>query len=341
MTRRVLACGLMLAIALLPLAAVVLASDDAKSADAKSDGGEKDAAVGEAPAEKGAPGQTEGGASREESLAVGQETISRRYKRFEDTLYKIAEALRKTDPDRADLLLRAIGKSKEDRISQQMVDLVQLLKENKQLGDAIDRQGDVVTQLHALLDLLLSEDRQKELKEEQARIKKYIEEVNRVIAKEKANRADNERGAPADEVAGQQKKIAEQTGNLGKQMAKDDLAKQAKAQSKSPGRQSSNRGEGQPKEGKSDDGKSDDEKERKSGESKEGQPDGDHPKEGKDSKDGKDGKPSDAKPGEDKPSDGKPSEGKPGEGEPQPGPGEGQPKEGQPKEGQPKEIGRA
>src|SRR5262249_58221324 len=91
--------------------------------------------------------------------AVGDAT-NRRYKRFEDTLYKIAEALRKTDPDRADLLIRAIGKSKEDRISQQMNELVQLLKENKQLGDAIDRQSDVVTQLQALLDLLLSEDPQ-------------------------------------------------------------------------------------------------------------------------------------------------------------------------------------
>src|SRR5579871_1729259 len=116
MTRRVLACGLTLAIAFLPLVAVVLAADDGKP-----DAGAKDKSVGGAPDENGAPGQTENGGSREESLAVGQETISRRYKRFEDTLYKIAEALRKTDPDRADLLLRAIGKSKEDRISQQMV----------------------------------------------------------------------------------------------------------------------------------------------------------------------------------------------------------------------------
>ena len=82
--------------------------------------------------------------------------ISRRYKRFEDTLYKIAESMRKTDPDRADLLVRAIGKSKEDRIGAQMAELAALLKDNKQLGDAVERQGDVVTQLHSLLDLLLN-----------------------------------------------------------------------------------------------------------------------------------------------------------------------------------------
>ena len=252
-------------------------------------------------------------ASREEPLATGQDVINRRYKRFEDTLYKIAEALRRTDPDRADLLLRAIGKSKEDRISQQMADLVQILKENKQLGDAIERQGDVVSQLHSLLDLLLSEDRQKELKEEQARIKKYIEEVNKIIAKEKANRADTERGAPADEVAGQQKKIADQTEGLGKQISKDDAAREAK---------------GKPSGGKSADGKPQD--------GKSGTP---KPEDGK-SDDGKpaDGKPADGKPSDGKPADGKPSDGKPGEGEPSPGkPSDGKPSEGQPGEGQPSE----
>ncbi|MFN0055743.1 MAG: hypothetical protein ACKV0T_26670 [Planctomycetales bacterium] len=164
-----------------------------------------------------------------EPLAATQDLISRRYKRFEDTLYKIAESMRRTDPDRADLLIRAIGKSKEDRIGQQMSELVQLLRDNKQLGDAIDRQGDVVDQLHALLDLLLSEDRAKELKEEQARIKKYLEELNKIIAREKGNRADNERESPADEVAQQQQKIADQTGKLSKSIDKDDQAKRAKS----------------------------------------------------------------------------------------------------------------
>ncbi len=257
-------------------------------------------------------------ASREEPLAAGQDVINRRYKRFEDTLYKIAEALRRTDPDRADLLLRAIGKSKEDRISQQMVDLVQILKENKQLGDAIERQGDVVSQLHSLLDLLLSEDRQKELKEEQARIKKYIEEVNKIIAKEKANRADTERGAPADEVAGQQKKIADQTEGLGKQISRDDAAREAKG--KSAGAKSSD--------GKTPDGKSGNPKpdEGKPGDAK---PDEKNPNEDK---------PADGKPADGKPADGKPGEGKPGEGEPSPGkPSDGKPSEGQPGEGQPNE----
>src|SRR5262249_11107221 len=194
-----------------PVGALLLAAnDDAKSPESKAPAA-AEAGKAAAPADTGSADKSPAAASREESLAAVQDVINRRFKRFEQTLYKIAQPIPKNDPEWADLLIRAIGKSKEDRISQQMNELVQLLKENKQLGDAIERQGDVVGQLHALLDLLLSEDRQKELKEEQARIKKYIDEVNKIIAKEKANRADTERGAPTDDVAGQQKKIADQT----------------------------------------------------------------------------------------------------------------------------------
>jgi len=149
-------------------------------------------------------------------------------------------------------LLRAIGQGNADRISQQMIDIMQLLRDNKQLGDAIERQGDLVTQLHSLLDLLLSEDRQKELKEEQARIKNYIDEVIRPLPKRKPTAPDNERGAPVDEVAGQSKENRRAGGHLGKQMAKDDAAKQSKASGK--------RSDGKSKEGKPGDQKPGDEK---------------------------------------------------------------------------------
>jgi hypothetical protein len=307
-------------------------------------GGKRGAVADESPAVEGAKPPAGAAAPREEPLAASQEMISRRYKRFEDTLYKIAESMRKTDPERSDLLIRAIGKSKEDRIGQQMVELIALLRDNKQLGDAIERQGDVVTQLHSLLDLLLSEDRQKELKEEQARIKKYLEELNKIIARQKGNRADNERGAPAEDVAGQQKKIAEQTGKLGKSIESDDAAKQAKAGKSGSGKPKpgdAKPGEGEPKDGDDKDPKPAD------GKPGEGKPDEKDPKEAKpgEGKPGepKEGDPKDAKPGEGEPKAGKPGEGdpKPTDGQPNEGkPGEGQdskPQEGQPQEGQPSE----
>ncbi|MGQ0633128.1 MAG: hypothetical protein ACT4QC_00845 [Planctomycetaceae bacterium] len=250
--------------------------------------------------------------ARDGPLASVQESISRRYKRFEDALSKIAESLRRVDPERADLLLRAIGQSKADRIATQMGEVIELLRENRQLGEAIELQADVVSQLHALLNLLLSEDRQKELKEEQARIRRYLEELNKIIAREKGNRADNERGMPADEVAGAQKKIAEQTGKLGRSIDKDDKKKQQ------PGRSSpSEAGKPEPGEGDERPGaKPSEDGENAEGESSKGEsPDAKSPS-------GTPGKPQPAQPGQPQP------------GQPQPG-AEGEAAPRQPSEQQP------
>ena len=299
------------------------------------------------PAAAGAEGAegTEGG--KPASLSGSQETLQRQYKRFEDGLYRIAEGLRKSDPERADLLLRAIGKSKEERIATQMNELSSLLRSNKQLGEAIERQEDLIANLQVILDLLLSEDRQKELQEEQKRIKAYLEEVNKLIGKEKGNRADNERGVPLDDVEAAQKKIQAQTGELQKKMAREDQAKQAKAGSgqTKPGAQSKP-GEnqaGEPKEGDPKEG----EPEAGEGKPSEGKP-GDEPKPGEKKPGEKqpgDKKPGEKTPGESKPGEKKPGESKPGESEPgesKPGeskPGESESGESKPGESKPGESG--
>ncbi|MFN6107109.1 MAG: hypothetical protein ACK5EA_22000, partial [Planctomycetaceae bacterium] len=131
--------------------------------------------AGDSPADEAAPG-----GAKQAGLNSSQEALQRQYRRFEEGLYRIAESLRKTDPERADLLLRAIGKSKEERIVTQMNELSALLRDKK-LGDAIEKQEDLIGNLQTILDLLLSEDRQKELQEEQKRIKAYLEEVNKLI----------------------------------------------------------------------------------------------------------------------------------------------------------------
>ena len=302
--------------------------------------------AGDSPAGEEAPG-----GAKQAGLNSSQEALQRQYRRFEEGLYRIAESLRKTDPERADLLLRAIGKSKEERIVTQMNELSALLRDKK-LGDAIEKQEDLIGNLQTILDLLLSEDRQKELQEEQKRIKAYLEEVNKLIGKEKGNRADNERGTPRDDVEAQQRKIREQTEQLQQKISKDDAAKNAKSQAK-PG--------SRPSEGKSPDKSS----EGKSGESPDGKPsdpksEGAQPGEQKPSETKpNDKKPAEKQPGEQKPGENeggsKPSESKPGEspaGESKPGeskPGESQsgeqspgtPQSGQPSPPQPGESGQS
>ncbi|MFN9196685.1 MAG: hypothetical protein ACK5WR_01270 [Planctomycetaceae bacterium] len=302
--------------------------------------------AGDSPADEAAPG----GAKRA-GLNSSQEALQRQYRRFEEGLYRIAESLRKTDPERADLLLRAIGKSKEERIVTQMNELSALLRDKK-LGDAIEKQEDLIGNLQTILDLLLSEDRQKELQEEQKRIKAYLEEVNKLIGKEKGNRADNERGTPRDDVEAQQRKIREQTEQLQQKISKDDAAKNAKSQAK-PG---SRPGEGQApdksaegKSGDSPDGKPSDPKsegaqpgEQKPGDTKpnDKKPAEKQPGEQKPGENDGGSKPSESKPGESPAGESKPGESKPGEsqsGEQSPG----TPQSGQPSPPQPGESGQS
>ncbi|MBI1349026.1 hypothetical protein GC163_22370 [bacterium] len=143
-------------------------------------------------------------------LATRQEALSLRYQRFETTLLQLGEYLRKTDPDRAELLLRTLGKSKESRVSDQFIELVALL-ERGQLGDAIDGQETLHQQMALLLTLLQSEDRVGDLEKEQQRIQALIRDVDKLISKQTDARAATERGTPGSDGSGQQQKVADQT----------------------------------------------------------------------------------------------------------------------------------
>ncbi|NOX57149.1 MAG: hypothetical protein GXP27_22490 [Planctomycetes bacterium] len=157
--------------------------------------------------------QSAGSVESNVPLSTRQEAIAIRFRRFENTLLQLAEYLRKTDPDRAELLIRAIGESQEKKIQHQMTTIVSLLARG-QFGDAIDRQGDLVKSLQALLELLQSEDRRSALEAERERLKKLLKEVSRLIGQEKDARATNERGEATDRAAGKQEKVAERTGQL-------------------------------------------------------------------------------------------------------------------------------
>lgn len=160
------------------------------------------------------------------NLAATQEVIEMRYRRFEGTLQQLSEYLRKTDPARAELLVRAIGKSKEGRIPEQMKHLTDLLKKD-QLGDAVERQELVVTELQSLLELLMSEARKDDLEREKKRIQELIKDVNRLIGKETDARAQTERGGNNNDLQNQQKQVADSTQKLVQRIEAQDAAKKA------------------------------------------------------------------------------------------------------------------
>ena len=165
-------------------------------------------------------------AGEEKSALDRQREVSARYRQFDRTLQKMADYLRKTDPAKADILVRAIRLSKETRVSDQMNRVVQLL-EGEQFGSAIERQDDVLASLHAMLKLLNSEGRTEELKAEQARIKDLLKDLGKLLGKEKDLRAKTERGEDAERLAKAQAKVAKETKDLENKIDGQDAAKNA------------------------------------------------------------------------------------------------------------------
>ena len=258
-------------------------------------------------------------ASGSVELALRQSQLSDRYRQLESLLLKMAEYDSGANPRRAALLRQALSRGKERQIGTQLDGLVKLFQQ-EQLQKAIEGQTSVKTDLEALLDLLRSENRPDRLKNEQARVRGYIKQLDRIIRQQKSVQGRTAGGESAERLSSDQQRIADQTKKLGAEIDESEGLESGEGKD----------GEGKDGEGKDGEGKDGEGKdgEGKDGEGKDGEgKDG----EGKDGE-GKDGegKDGEGKDGEGKDGEGKDGEGKDGEGQQ----GEGQQGEGQQGEGQ-------
>ena len=204
--------GSLLVVLLLGGAILVSAQDAPRKAGPKKD-------VGLKVVPKKSPARKRG---RETKLDGQQQGISSRYKKFEKKLLQLAEFLRENDPERAELLRRAYGQSRDDNISNSLERIASLLAGEKRLGDAVGAQTEVVVNLQSLLVLLQSDDLKDSLKQEQERIKDLLKNLRSVIGKHKRARTANERGDATDRVAGQQSDAAKKAQDLVKKIDSQD-----------------------------------------------------------------------------------------------------------------------
>jgi len=251
---------------------------------------------------------------RDDALA-----ISGRYARFERMLTQMADILGRQDPERADLLRRAIGKGREDQVKEDIEKVVELLSKSE-LGTATEKQTEIVASLETLLKLLQSEDRRSSVEREQERINGLLKDVRSILAEQKSARAATQNSeAPSNAAPGQQKALEGVRKTLDSMKEHDDQQTEAEQgddkevdEAKDPdsSEESDGKGTGKSKDGKSAKGKS---TEGKPGEEKkkDGDPEGTDPK-GKD-QEGK--KKSDQEPKGDSAPDSKPGEGEPKDGE--------------------------
>lgn len=142
-------------------------------------------------------------------LRDGELAISGRYARFERMLSQMADVLGRQDPERADLLRRAIGKGREDQVKENIEKTIELLSKGE-LGTATEKQQDVVSSLESLLKLLQSEDRRSSVERERERLNELLKDVRGVLAEQKSARAATQNSeAPSNAAPGQQRALSE------------------------------------------------------------------------------------------------------------------------------------
>jgi hypothetical protein len=244
-----------------------------------------------------------------DDLSIEQARLADRFERLETVWGRLAELSSSSDPKRAKLLREAIAKSREQDLPHRFESIVSLL-ENERLAAAANKQTDLQNELDGLLTLLLTADRDQQVDSEHRRVKKYLQEVERLIRLQKDVKARTEGGDDAHRLAKDQQEIAGNAGKLGDSIgdAEHHDAKRAK-DSEKPTQDDKPKGaeakDGSPKEGGKPGGES-----KPSTQSPSGQP----------PPDSGNSPPSDsAQPSDSTPSPGKPSSGKSSPGQSSPG----------------------
>lgn len=168
-----------------------------------------------------AQGDAKPAATAPDTLALEQQRLSDRFKRFEGLILRMAELSAATDPRRAALLRKAVAQSKERLISVQMETLVDLLRKDE-LGRALENQQAVEKDLMALLDLLMSENRAKRLESEKARIREYLKRLSALINQQKDIQGRTAGGGEPKALAEEQGRAADKAGGLAKDIQKNE-----------------------------------------------------------------------------------------------------------------------
>ncbi|MBM4005047.1 MAG: hypothetical protein FJ295_17460, partial [Planctomycetes bacterium] len=188
-----------------------------------------------------------------DSLADRQSRLADRYTRLEELMTRMAAFEAASNPKREKLLKLALQQSKEKLTHNQLSAISRFLNQNV-LDRAMQGQGAARADLQALLELLQSENRADRLKSEQARIREYIKEIERIQRQERSIQGQTESGGDAKQLAEEQARLAEKTGQLADKIRENEEGTPPSNASEQDGKQQ----DGKQQDGKQQDGKQQD-----------------------------------------------------------------------------------
>jgi hypothetical protein len=289
------------------------------------------------PKNKGDVKRTEDGTDPKikiEDAATQQERLKRQFDDFKQKLLGLAQRMensaKQEDREKAKILREAIKRASEEGIETKFSSLIETLRSNEafknteQLQDILKQNEEIRRNIRDLMDLLLRDDRDAEIRKKKEEYTRLLEELKNVIRKQELvlNKTIIGRTQNKD-LANSQKKVRDQTDNLINPKSNQGAeAKHGEGKSSKSGKE----GIGEPKNdtkdpkadpkdgkgGEGKDGKSGEGKDAKSGEGKDAKSGEGKDGKGGEGKDGKAGEGKDGKGGEGK--DGKAGEGKDGKG---------------------------
>ncbi|QEG35576.1 coiled-coil domain-containing protein [Bythopirellula goksoeyrii] len=241
-------------------------------------------------------------------LAEKEAGLAEQFDRLELLAGRLAELSKSTQPRRAELLRQLVAKSREKELPEQFRSVIDALKQDR-LSEASEVQTSLHSELQAMLELLLQEDRDRQIESQTKRISKYLAELNKLIRQQRGIKARTAGGDSQEELSDDQGRTAESAGKLGEQIAETEgTSKLSPKSSESKSQDASPSSEG------------------KSAESSETPPGDASPSESSPAE----SSPSESSPSQPSPSSGEPSEGKPSKSSGQPSQGQGNNSSGSP-----------
>ena len=159
---------------------------------------------------------------RADRLVVEQTRVADQYERFKKNITDLADFLRQTDPERAEVLEKAVEQMNRGDAVERFTQVIDLLGQDALLLSDVDEirssQEALETELQTLLALLLTENRQSQNQSEKQKIARYLKEIGRMIRMQKAVQAETDRVTRPEDLIPQQAKLEKQAQALAKKM---------------------------------------------------------------------------------------------------------------------------
>jgi hypothetical protein len=133
-------------------------------------------------------------------LGVRQQRVEQMVESLQRKFITLTQALQEKEPERAERLKKALEEAKKMLLQQRAGEIAKLL-DQAQLDNATDEQKEVLTDIRALLALLLNEKNDKDKnREEFERLEAWKREIEKIVRDERGEKRDSDRIANKDKT---------------------------------------------------------------------------------------------------------------------------------------------